>query len=343
MTSGQAAGARAGHAATRAAAPGAVEAQAPLVSVVIPAYNSAAFIAETLDSVLAQTHRNFEVVVVNDGSPDTAELESALAPFLAGGGGRVRYFRQENRGAGAARNRGVMEARGEFVAFLDADDLWLPGYLEEQLAFMRAGGYDLAYTDALLFGDSPQAGKTYMETAPSEGPVTFLSLVRGECNVITSGVVARRGAVVEAGLFDEGLRNSQDFELWTRLAWRGARLGYQRKVLVRYRCHEGSLSGDALNRLARELRVLRRLADTYDLTPDEREELARVMERQRAAVEVEEGKRHLLGGRVREARACFESARRVLGGWKLRAVVLLLRVAPGLAPGLLRRRLRTRP
>ena len=312
---------------------------APEVSVVIPAYKIAPYVAETLDSVFAQTFRDFEVVVVNDGSPDTEEFEQALAPYLP----RVRYFRQENRGAGAARNFGVREARGEFVAFLDGDDLWLPSYLEEQMKFMREGRYDLAYTDAILFGDSPLAGKTYMEAAPSRGEVNFLSLLRGECNVITSGVVARRAAVVRAGMFDETLRNAQDFELWTRLARGGARLGYQRKVLVRYRCHEGSLSGDQMNRLARELRVLGRIAETYDLTPAERAELARVMERQQAAVDLEEGKMHLIGGEFAQARDSLARARRVLGGWKLGAALLLLRVAPRLLRRLVRGRVAAGP
>lgn len=299
---------------------------APSVSVVIPAYKIAPFVAETLDSVFAQTFKDFEVVLVNDGSPDTEEFERALAPYAA----RVRYFRQENRGAGAARNRGVVEARGEFVAFLDGDDLWLPTYLEEQVKFIREGGHDLVYTDALLFGDSPLAGRTYMETSPSEGPVNFLSLMRNDCNVITSGVVARRQPVLDAGLFDEGLRNAQDFELWARLAHRGARIAYQRKVLVRYRCREGSLSGDVMNRLGRELRVTKQIAETYELSPEERAAVDVMLERQQAALELETGRLHLLGERFEEARSAFEKASRVLPSWKLRAALLLLRVAPRL-------------
>jgi glycosyltransferase involved in cell wall biosynthesis len=321
---------------------GAREAEA-LVSVVVPAYDSAAFIAETLDSVLAQTHAYFEVVVVNDGSRDTEELERALAPYLARRDGRVRYFKQENRGAGAARNRGVMEARGAFVAFLDADDLWEPSYLEEQLREIETRGLDLSYTDALMFGDSPLAGKTYMETAPSEGEVNFLSLIRGDCNVITSGVVARRAAVLDAGLFDEGLRNAQDFELWARLAHRGARLGYQRKVLVRYRVREGSLSGDAQNRLAREWKVTRHIRDAYQLTAREREEVERMLERQQAAIDLERGKSLIGEGRFAEAREAIAGARRVLGGWKLTAALLLLKVAPRLLLRLAGGRLHTKP
>ena len=94
------------------------ERAAPSVSLIIPAYNVAAFISETLASVFAQTFTDFEVIVVNDGSPDTEELERELARFIA----RVNYVKQENRGASAARNAGLRTPRGEFVAFLDADD-----------------------------------------------------------------------------------------------------------------------------------------------------------------------------------------------------------------------------
>ena len=307
-----------------------------LVSVIIPAYQIAPYIAETLDSVFAQSLTDFEVIVVNDGSPDTEELERSLVPYRE----RICYISQENAGAGAARNRGVREAHGEFIAFLDGDDLWLSDYLETQLKFAREGDYDLVYADALLFGESPVAGKTYMQTAPSEGPVTFVSLLRNDCNVITSGVVARRRALIEAGLFDESLRNAQDFEMWTRMAKRGARLAYQRKVLLRYRCRVGSLSGDEMNRLKREIRVYRHIADTYDLTETEQAELSRVMDLQEAAVALADGKIRLLGERFDEARVSFEQAHRVLGGWKLGAAVLMLRVAPRLLRRLAHQRLR---
>ena len=141
----------------------------PSVSVVIPTYNVAPYIAETLNSVFAQTFSDFEVIVVDDGSPDGEELERALGPYLE----RVRYMRQENRGAGAARNHGVREARGEFIAFLDSDDLWMPEYLEEQVRFLREGNYDLAYADALLFGDSPIAGENLHADRPFDRACHF--------------------------------------------------------------------------------------------------------------------------------------------------------------------------
>jgi glycosyltransferase involved in cell wall biosynthesis len=299
---------------------------APVVSIIMPAYNVAPYIGETLSSVFAQTFTDYEVVIVNDGSPDTVELERELAPFM----NRVRYTRQENRGAGAARNAAVRAARGEFVAFLDADDLWLPDYLSEQLEFLRSHDYDLVYADALIFGNSPLEGRTFMETAPSNGEVTFGSLVKAECNIITSGVVARRQMVLDAGLFDEGLRNSQDFELWVRLVRRGARAAYQRKVLLRYRCHENSLSGDEINRIKREARVLKQIEDTYDLTPEERREIGAALETVTANLELETGKMHLRKGQYAEARQALEKAAAIRRSLKLKAALLLLRMSPRL-------------
>src|SRR6185295_3370263 len=133
--------------------------EAPAISVVIPAYNVAPFINETLESVFAQTFTDYEVIVVNDGSPDTDDFEAVIKPHL----GRIRYLRQENRGASVARNTGLQSARGEFVAFLDADDLWLPNYLEEQMKFISERGCDLACADATFFGDAAVESRTYMD------------------------------------------------------------------------------------------------------------------------------------------------------------------------------------
>jgi glycosyltransferase involved in cell wall biosynthesis len=104
----------------------------PLISVVIPAYNAAVYIGPTLETVFAQTFTNFEVIVVNDGSPDTAALESGLGPYRS----RIRYIRQENRGPSGARNTAIRDARGTYIAFLDSDDVWLAQHLERQVAML---------------------------------------------------------------------------------------------------------------------------------------------------------------------------------------------------------------
>src|SRR5690242_14802421 len=121
----------------------------PRVSVIIPAYNAAAFIGETLDSVYAQTFNNFEIIVVNDGSPDTEALEQKLSSYPA----KLRYLKQANQGAAAARNTGPRAAIGEFVAFLDADDTWLPQFLEKQVALLDNAPADVVWADSLIRGN----------------------------------------------------------------------------------------------------------------------------------------------------------------------------------------------
>src|SRR5918993_11985 len=196
----------------------------PRVTVVIPAFRAANYIAEALDSVCAQTFTDFEIVVVNDVSPDTEELEQVLTRYRE----RVKYLKRDrNGGPGAARNTGILAARGEYVAFLDADDYWDPAFLAEQMAFFdRHPDVSLVYSDASWFleGSRVVVG-TLMTQAPSRGEPTFERLTRQECTVGTSAVVVRRDAVINAGLFDADIGNySEDFDLYLRIAKSGARL-----------------------------------------------------------------------------------------------------------------------
>lgn len=306
------------------------EGPAPLVSIIVPAYNVAPFIGETLDSVFAQTFTDFEVIIVNDGSPDTEEFERALRPYQD----RICYLKQDNSGASAARNTGLRAARGELIAFLDADDLWLPQYLEQQLKFMREYGCDLACADAMIFGVSADAGRSYMDSlmpsAPPQGQVTFLELVNAERSLITSGVVVRRDLTLEVGLFDETLRNAQDFDLWLRLARHGARLAYHRQVLLSYRSRPNSLSGDAINSHQRELRVFDKIEQSYDFTPAERAEVSAVIRNRRALLKYELGKLYLVPGDFMRARESFASAIRSKRSWKPRLALWFTRIAPRL-------------
>jgi glycosyltransferase involved in cell wall biosynthesis len=313
---------------------------APKISVIIPAYNVAAYIAETLASVFAQTFTDFEVIVVNDGSPDTEEFERIIQPYLK----RICYLKQANRGASAARNTGLRAAAGELIAFLDADDLWSPQYLDEQLRFMRKRGCDLACADANYFGESDRTGQTYMDslmrTAPPEGPVTFLELVNADRSLITSGVIVRRDLVLEVGLFDESLRNAQDFDLWLRLARHGAKLAYHRHVLLMYRSRPDSLSGDAINSHQRELRVFDKIEQSYEFTPAERAEVSAVIRNRRALLKYELGKLYLTPGDFVLARESFADSICLKSGWKPKLALWLTRLAPNLFRSLYLRRTR---
>jgi glycosyltransferase involved in cell wall biosynthesis len=300
----------------------------PTVSVIIPANNVANFIVETLDSVLSQTVKDYEIIVINDGSPDSDQLETALEPYRD----LIIYLKQENHGAGAARNAGLRIASGRFVAFLDGDDTWYPSFLSEQLSLIQSdGGYDLVYADAMRFGDPVSAGHTAMEESPSQGDVTFESLISGRCSVITSAVVARRDSIAKVGFFDETFPNSQDFDLWLRLVKdANARMTYKRKPLVWRRIYQGSLASDPLKSFAGELRVLDKVGARNDLTNVERATLERTIILRKAAVNVIEGKRSLSTGDFAAASRSFASANQCFRSWKLQLVLLGLRSAPRL-------------
>lgn len=294
------------------------------VSVIIPAYNAADFITAALDSIFSQTFNDYEVIVINDGSPDTTQLEQALAPYLA----RIIYLKQENRGAAAARNAGLRIARGRFVAFLDADDFWLPDYLSEQIRFLETSGADMVYADAMLIGSLSQTGRTYMKLTPSRGKVTPVSLLRATSNVITSGVLARAASIIEVGMFAEDIKRGHDFDLWLRLAKKGARIDFQRKVLLRHRALDSSLSGDLVSRHERTLKVLETIKKRHQLTASEQAALDWSAKRGAAALNVELGKDMLLQKDFGGAAKAFQEANRFYRSWKLRTVLLGLRLAP---------------
>ncbi len=300
-------------------------AQEPLVSVIIPAYNAAVFIGETLTSVFDQTYSNYEVIVVNDGSADMDELEKVLAPFRD----RLIYLEQENKGPSAARNNAIGKARGEFVAFLDSDDTWLPNYLEEQIKLIRSEpASDMVYSDALLFGDGPLSGRRFMECAPSVGPVTFESLLLYQTSVITSGTVVRRQSVIDAGLFDERFIRCEDFDLWIRLAHRGARIGFQEQVLARHRTHGASLAANEIAMVESQIEVLKKAKQTLPLAESEHELVDRQLENCIAQIDRERGKQYLANRDYDEAAASFTRANSFYKSRKLQLVIWGLRSAP---------------
>ena len=199
----------------------------PTVSVVIPTYNRARLLARALDSVLHQTWADFEMLIVDDGSTDgTAAVVAARADA------RVRYLRQPaNGGVSAARNRGLREARGEFIAFLDSDDEWFPAKLERQLARFR----DLPDTVGLLYGgveNEDEHGRRRIKTPAARGDLHRDLLVN---NVIhgTSGVMIRRNVVATVGFFDEGIPAIEDYDYWVRVA-RFFEVEYVAEPLIRY-------------------------------------------------------------------------------------------------------------
>lgn len=295
----------------------------PKVSVVIPAYNVAEFISETLDSVVAQKYKDHEIIVVNDGSPDTPAFERALHTHRED----IVYIKQPSLGAGAARNTAIEHARGEIIAFLDGDDIWLPDLLASQIAFLGRG-YDMVYCDAQQFGMRSALRKSFMESSPSDGEVTAAALLDFRCNVITSGTVALKDAIVRAGMFEHERARAHDFHLWVRMAKAGARIGYQRKQLLKYRVHLDSLSGDAISRVQREIDVFNRVRKTIELDEIETRILTERLAGLEADLQVEYGKSYLLQEDFSKAVQAFAEANRQRRSLKLTTIMWLARVAP---------------
>ncbi|MGH7456269.1 MAG: glycosyltransferase, partial [bacterium] len=183
-----------------------------MTSVIIPTFNRAAFLREAIDSVLAQTEKDFELIVVDDGSTDcTREL-------VAEYGDRIRYFFQPNAGASAARNLGIRHAAGNFIAFLDSDDLWLPKKLARQMQWMAAHpNLLLCHTDEIWIRRGVRVNQKMIH-AKAGGWIYPLCLPR--CIISPSSVLMRRELFDAIGLFDEQLPVCEDYDLWLRVASR---------------------------------------------------------------------------------------------------------------------------
>ncbi len=298
------------------------------VSVVVPAYNVAGFLEETLRSVFEQTVPPFEILVVNDGSPDSLLLERMLEPYMH----RIRYLVQQNQGPSAARNTGIDAATGDFIAFLDGDDLWLPNYVEQQLAFLRSQpAYDLVYCNAVFFGDSIYAGQEYMTVCPSEGEADSAALIERRCHVFTS--VMGRAAALKSMRFDVALWSSEDFEYWLRLSAAGFRIGYHREVLVRYRKRQASLSADPTSMARANLVALSKAMSLWPADSREGRSLREAVARKTAELEILRGKVALKAADTTVALDHFRRANAYHRSAKLSLVMALLRYTPALVRG----------
>lgn len=299
---------------------------APIVSVVIPFYR-AGFLRHALESVRAQTFTDYELIVVDDGSPDREEVERLNLHEDT----RIRYVRQENQGPAAARNTALRVARGQFVAFLDSDDTWEPTYIQEQVAGLtRDRGLDVIYCNALMMGQRETDRQALMESTPSREPATCTSLLREEYTVFLSGVMARRDLILDAGLFDERFVHGEDFDLWVRMLKRGARMGFQPRVLLNRRLHPGSLSSDSLMHSEKALLVVEKFKARTDLTPEERAAAEWRIRSLYAEAGLERAKRAVASGDFAEASRALKDANGFHRSWKLAAVRLLLRLWPSL-------------
>ena len=173
------------------------------VSVIIPAYNQADYTIQAVESVLAQNYKDIEIIVIDDGSTD--DTDKKIEPFLSN---NLTYIYQHNQGASAARNRGIKESTGDYLGFLDCDDLYLPGKIQASVNFLKHQNYDMVYNPAILidkWGDKIGLYK------PRRHNLLFR-------NSIMNSVVIKREVFDKVGVFDEEIFICADWDMWLRIS-----------------------------------------------------------------------------------------------------------------------------
>lgn len=298
----------------------------PLVSVIMPAYNVDRYIDAAVQSVLAQTYPDFELIVIDDGSTDDT---NRIVQSHMGRDPRVQLLQQPNGGISAARNFGLRTSRGSLVALLDGDDVWEPGFLESQVAILTARPDIDAVTGNAWFLGGPEHGRP-ARPVPDSRPAPDLPTMITDETAVFIMTVFRRRVYETIGGFDEALRTNEDYDYWLRAASAGFRFARNDRPLAHYRRRDDSLSAGQPRMINGILTVYRKLRLQLGTTPDL---LAAVdaqigrFERERLACEA----RDALAARDADAaRSTLDALYAVEGGAALGVARVMARWTPGL-------------
>jgi glycosyltransferase involved in cell wall biosynthesis len=297
-----------------------------LVSVVIPAYRCSQYIAQAVQSVLAQTFPAHELIVVNDGSPDTQLLEAALAPYKDS----IRYIKQPTRGPSGARNTGIVQARGNYIAFLDGDDYWCSDHLAKQIEILRQDPrLDLVYCDSILMKDERPFARAF-DIEPQCAKVTFESLLVEDSSISTSSTVVSRNAIMAAGMFDETFMRCEDFDTWLRMSFAGAYMAFHTEARVYHRISDIGLSADRWSMKKDRIRVYQKVDATLPISEQQRRIVHEMVAKTQAQCDIERMKHALEAGDYNEAVEAADHASALKKSWKVQVSLFCLRTAPRL-------------
>lgn len=244
----------------------------PKVSVIIPTYNRLAMLREAVDSVLAQDFEDMELLVVDDGSTDgTAEEMEQY-------GGRVKLLRQpENKGVSAARNKGILHARGKYIAFLDSDDLWVKGKLKIQTAFLQDNPhYPVCYTDEIWIRKGKRVNPM-RKHAKYSGWIFEKCLPL--CIISPSSVMMKKALFSKVGLFDEALPVCEDYDFWLRISARFPVFFIERKLIIKRGGHPDQLSQKSWGNDRCRVIALEKLLSEPTIGSEEREMILQEMKK----------------------------------------------------------------
>ena len=247
----------------------------PLISVIIPAYNAEEFIAETLDSVLIQNYRPIEVIIINDGSTDrTAEIIKDYqliknSKFYNSDEINLVYIFQENAGQSKARNAGIRAAKGKYIAFLDADDLWTPIKLERQMKYLESNSeISLVFGDMMIFDkegilvDSAFKKYGYPECDKNGRVLNAFENLLDQNFISVGTVLLKKNCLEVSGYFDESIRYAEDYDLWLRITLKFG-IGCIPEIFRLKRMHDFNLSNNKVNFYYSRIYILNKLNAHY--------------------------------------------------------------------------------
>ena len=246
----------------------------PRVSIIIPTYNCARYLGRAIDSARAQTYKDYEILVIDDGSTD--DTKDVVMQY----GRQVIYLYQENRGVSAARNHAISKASGGLLAYLDADDMWYPEKLERQVAFLDAHQEcGMVHSEISVINEQDEiVHDRFNEETKRSVPQGYCVQELLKCSHIqTLTVVERRNCFDRAGVFDERLPVAEDYLHWIMIAAEGQAVGYLAEPLAKYRWRTGSLMGSQTRLLEDYVRICDILLHEKQIASRHGEEAAAIL------------------------------------------------------------------
>lgn len=262
-----------------------------LVSVIMPAYNAEKYIAESIRSVLAQTYPGWELIVVDDGSGDNTG--GVVREFVARDS-RIKYIFQENGRLGKARNTGLKNARGELIAFLDSDDLWIETKLAAQMRALSENDADVVFSDCYVFNDENTADERtrFGSFAGKFSGSELLDRLICQNRIPVLTVMLKRAVLDRVGVFEEGkpYHGLEDYDLWLRAARAGSVFYGMPEALARYRRHASAMSAVPSSILKPMLLIVRRHIDQSGLSESQKQRRITGLYRELIAALIDEGK-----------------------------------------------------
>ena len=306
----------------------------PRVAVIVPAYGVAHLVGEALTSLQRQTFKDWECVVIDDGAPD--DVAGAVAPFLADP--RIRFVATANQGVSAARNRAVAETTAPFVALLDGDDLFRPGYLAAVVPILE-GDPDvrLVTCNARIFGAVPHVRNCVDRPQPTHG--TLADVLDRSFNVYI-GTTFRRTDFETVGGFDSRMAQSEDFDFWVQLMLLGGTARYIDEVLGEYRVRPGSASANAGRMLLGNIRAYEKARAKLTEGAPEIALLDRLLAESRAALAFEHAIDCIVDGDTQRGLKELRKTRGQVDGLAWRVAFSVWNLFPALARPMLRWRRR---